>query len=79
MSHTKRENSRGWGALGPLWKAQASMCGVRRDFYRMLARSCDLPFAANPMLGGLAWYFRLQASSCDLQGRTCLMLASVCD
>lgn len=48
-----------WVTQGRFWETQAKLCGVRRDIYRTLARSCE----RNHPLQGVALYYHMQAGT----------------
>lgn len=66
-----------WRAQARLWKAQAELCALRRDIYRMAARNCELPLLGIRPLQGAAVYCQMQAGSCEMQEHFCRMLASL--
>jgi hypothetical protein len=75
----KRSSVAWWCAVGQFWAAQAGLCSVRRDFYRMLARNSTVPIMGQRPLESVSLYCQMQAHSCDTQGHLCRMMAGLFD
>jgi hypothetical protein len=63
-------------AITQFWEAQARLCGVRGDFYRMAARCWEVGLVGKGLPNSAVLYCRMQARSCDAQGKFCQLLAS---